>query len=209
MGVYKRQREQEEAGAGMIKKSSCVVLVVMALLVGAFIGNAVTMLYVGQRQAPTSGASAPGSATPVPGPTVDQESLTRLEQAAADNPTNADVWVNLGNFCFDNGMPERAVKAYEHALELSPMRADVWSDLGVMYRQTTRFQKAIGAFEQAARIDTQHTTSRYNMGIVYYYDLNDRDSALRVWKGLLAENPDAKTPDGRSLADMIREVESK
>ena len=203
MGIHKRQREQEAASGGMVKTSSCVALVVAALLVGAFIGNAVTMLYVGQRQ-----ASAPVATTSaVPAPVVDQESLARLEQAAADNPTNVDVWINLGNFCFDNSMPERAVQAYEHALELSPMRADVWSDLGVMYRQTTRFHKAIDAFEQAARIDTEHTTSRYNMGIVYYYDLNDRDSALRVWKGLLAENPDAKTPDGRPLADLIRSIE--
>ncbi|MDD3312577.1 tetratricopeptide repeat protein [Pseudodesulfovibrio sp.] len=202
MGNDQPRRGQEEAGGGLVKRSTCIILVVMALLVGAFVGNTVTMLYVGQRQgaapAPTA-ASAPAGG--------DVATLSRLEQETAAHPTDANAWVDLGNYCFDNGLFEKAVAAYEHALELSPMRADVWSDLGVMYRRTSRFNKAIEAFGQAAKIDPAHTTSRYNMGVVYYFDLNDKANALKIWKGLLADDPQARTPDGRPLADLIRETE--
>jgi len=204
MGNDQRQPASAEAGGSLVKRSTCIILVVMALLVGAFVGNTVTMLYMGQRQ---GGAPAQASAT-APAPSGgDAATLARLEQETAAHPTDANAWVDLGNYCFDNGLAEKAVVAYEHALELSPMRADVWSDLGVMYRRTSRFNKAIEAFGQAAKIDPAHTTSRYNMGVVYYFDLNDKANALKIWKGLLADDPQARTPDGRPLADLIGEAE--
>ena len=206
MGIHKRQREAEEASCGYIKKSSCIFLVLGALCVGIFMGNTITMLYMGQR----GGAETSAMAVPPADPSavvVDQTTLARLEQAAATDATNEKAWIDLGNFCFDNGLPKKAIQAYERVLELSPMHGDVWSDLGVMYRQDGQYQKAIDAFDQAARVDPKHVTSRYNMGIVYYYDLNDRSSALKVWKGLVAENPDVKTPAGRPLMELIREVE--
>ncbi|WP_419787845.1 tetratricopeptide repeat protein [Pseudodesulfovibrio sp.] len=201
------QRGEAEPSGGLVKKSTCIILVVMALLVGAFIGNTVTMLYIGQREdeqpIPAVSSAAPETSG------GNAATLARLEQKTAANPVDADAWVELGNYCFDNGLSEKAAVAYEHALELSPMRANVWSDLGVMYRRTSQFHKAIDAFGQAAKIDPVHTTSRYNMGVVYYFDLNDKSNALKVWKSLLADEPQARTPDGRPLADLISEVEKK
>ena len=207
MGIHKRQREAEEATRGYIKKSSCIFLVLAALCVGIFVGNTFTMLFMGQRG---GGAETAAMAVPPADPSavvVDRTALARLEQAAAADSTNEKGWIELGNFCFDNGLPKKAIQAYERALELSPMHGDVWSDLGVMYRQDGRYREAIDAFGQAARVDPEHVTSRYNMGIVYYYDLNDKAGALKVWKALVAENPDVKTPAGRPLTELIREVE--
>ena len=196
MGIHKRQREAEEANRGYIKKSSCIFLVLAALCIGIFVGNTVTMLTMGQR----GGGETTSMAVPPADPSavvVDKTALARLEQAAAADSTNENGWIELGNFCFDKGLPKKAIQAYERALELSPMHGDVWSDLGVMYRQDGQFKKAIDAFDQAAKVDPEHVTSRYNMGIVYYYDLNDKANALKVWKALVAENPDVKTPSGQ------------
>lgn len=206
MGIHKRQREAEEATRGYIKKSSCLFLVLAALCVGIFVGNAITMVYMG-RGVGTGGnemAVAPADPSAV---VVDRTALAGLEQAAAANPSDEKGWIELGNFCFDNGLPKKAIQAYERALELSPMHGDVWSDLGVMYRHDGQYQKAIDAFDQASRVDPEHVTSRYNMGIVYYYDLNDKAGALKVWKALVAENPNVKTPSGQLLTDLIRQVE--
>ena len=205
MGIHKRQREAEEATRGYIKKSSCIFLVLGALLVGLFVGNTITVLYMGQRGGETSAMAVPPADPSAV--VVDQAALARLEQAAAADSTNEKGWIELGNFCFDNGLPKKAIRAYEHALELSPMHGDVWSDLGVMYRQDGQYQKAIDAFGQAAKVDPKHVTSRYNMGIVYYYDLTDKANALKIWKGLVAENPDVKTPSGQPLVELIRQVE--
>lgn len=208
MGVHKRERELEELKEHYIKKSSAILLVLLALVVGAFIGNTVTMLYIGQQQERVGATAQPASA---PSGVQDHEpnpaALARLEKAAQADPTNAAKWVELGNFCFDHNLSEQAVTAYERALALKPMLVDVWSDLGVMYRRTKRFEKAVEAFSHAAALDKSHLTSRYNMGVVYLHDLNDRQSALKVWKDILAMNPDAKSPSGQSLAAMVRDLE--
>jgi len=206
MGVHKKNREMEDLKANYMKKSSAIFLAVVALLVGVFIGNTVTSLYMGQQQARTGGAvpqqqnsDEPHQANPV--------ALANLEKAAQDDPTNADKWIELGNFCFDHDLSAQAVTAYERALELAPMKVNVWSDLGVMYRRTKQYEKAVDAFGSAAALDPKHLTSRFNMGIVYMYDLNDQASAVKVWKGVLAIDPNAKTPSGESLATMLKDLE--
>ena len=208
MGVHKKEREIEEIKEHYIKKSSAILLVFLALAVGAFIGNTITMLYVGQQQ---QRAGVVTQSAPVPSGVQDHEAdpvaLANLEKAAQDDPTNAAKWVELGNFCFDHDLNGQAVTAYERAVALKPMQVDVWSDLGVMYRRTKRFDKAVEAFGHAAALDKTHMTSRYNMGIVYLHDLNDKPSALKAWKGILAMDPEAKSPSGQSLAAMVKDLE--
>lgn len=207
MGVHKKQREMEEVKEQYVKKTSCYLLVVMALFVGAFIGNTITMLYMGNQSVPTAQQGAPAPQQQAEQHQADPQALADLEAAAAANPTNVEGWIKLGNFCFDHNLPGKAATAYERALELKPMNVGVWSDLGVMYRRTNRFNEAIGAFKQAAAQDPKHTVSRFNMGVVYLYDLNDKASALKIWKEVLAIDPNAKSPGGDSLADVIKGME--
>jgi len=206
MGVHKREREMEELKGDYIKKSSCIMFVVMALLLGSFIGNTITMLYVGQQgqRGPVASAPSQGEAAPH---TADPAALAKLEGEAAANPTNAGGWIKLGNFCFDHDLPQKAVIAYERALELSPMKIGVWSDLGVMYRRTAQYQKAIDAFGQAAALDPKHVTSRFNMGIVYLHDLNDKVNAVKIWKQVLEIDPNAATPTGQKVSSLISDLE--
>lgn len=213
MGVHKREREAEEARQQYVRKSSCVLLVVVALLAGAFLGNALTMIYVeqrGGRQAATSGApaqSAPQAASQAAPHAADPATLAKLEAATAAAPTDADAWVALGNYCFDHDLPAKAAAAYERAVELAPMRPGVWSDLGVMYRRMKQFDKAIDAFEHAANLDTAHVTARFNMGVVYLHDLGDRENALKAWKAVLAIDPAATTPSGQPVAGLVSQLE--
>ena len=206
MGVHKRGREMDDLKEHYIKKSSCILFVLMALLVGAFIGNTATMLYLGQ-QGQSSSRSVASSGPAVDAPhTADPAALARLESEAAASPTNAEGWITLGNFCFDHDLAVQAVNAYERALELSPMKINVWSDLGVMYRRTKQFKRAIYAFGQAADLDPKHVTSRFNMGIVYLHDLNDKVGAMKVWKQVLAIDPDAVTPTGQKVSELVNEL---
>ena len=210
MGVHKRQREMEEVQGQFVKKSSCIFLVLIALLMGAFIGNTITMVYIGQQgtsQNRQASVGTPSAQQPEPH-VADPNALAALEAETATNPTSAEAWVKLGNFCFDHDLSDKAVIAYEHALELSPMKIGVWSDLGVMYRRTKQFDKAIFAFEQAAALDPNHVVSRFNMGIVYLHDLNDKVGALKIWKEILVLDPEAKSPNGQPLSQMVRDLEN-
>jgi len=207
MGVHKKQRKMEEVKKSYIKRSSCSLFVVLALFAGIFIGNTATMLYLGQGKAlPSTGAPVASTQQAKPH-TADPQALAKLEGQANANPTNAEAWIKLGNFCFDHDLPQQAVSAYEKALELKPMNIGVWSDLGVMYRRTKQFEKAVNAFSQAVALDPAHVVSRFNMGIVYLHDLNDKANALKAWKKVLEIDKFAKTPNGKPIADLVAELE--
>jgi len=203
MGVHQRQREADEIKEHYIKKSSCILFVVMALLVGAFIGNTITMLYVGNKGNVQTASMQQQAAPQQADHTADMNVLASLEDAAASNPTDSNAWIKLGNYCFDHDLPGKAVTAYERALELKPMNVGVWSDLGVMYRRTKQFQKAVDAFSQAGALDKKHIVSRFNMGIVYLHDLNDKANARKAWESVLAIDPNAKTPGGQPVAELV------
>ena len=209
MGIHQKQREIEELKEHYIKKTSCIMFVIMALLVGSFIGNTITMLYLGNSGGQQQVASSPAPQQQSQQHTADPVALANLERTAAENPTSFDAWVALGNFCFDHDLPTKAVVAYERAVELSPMKPNVWSDLGVMYRRTKQFSKAIDAFDHAAQLDKEHVTARFNMGIVYLHDLNDKANALKAWKQVVAMKPDAKTPNGKLVSVLVKEIEGK
>jgi cytochrome c-type biogenesis protein CcmH/NrfG len=206
MGVHKRDREIEDLKENYIKKSSCIMFVLLALLAGAFVGNTITMLYLGQQGQGVSSAVSQSGPVDVPH-VANPVALAQLEEEAAANPTNAEGWIKLGNFCFDHELFQKAVNAYERSLELSPMNINVWSDLGVMYRRTKQFDKAVNAFEQAADLDPKHITSRFNMGIVYLHDLNDKVGALKAWKQVLVINPNAVTPTGQKVSELVNELD--
>lgn len=203
MGIHKRQREADEVKEHYVKKSSCILFVVMALLVGAFVGNTITMLYVGNKGSVQTANVQQQVASQQSAPTADMSTLASLEGAAASNPTDSNAWIKLGNYCFDHDLPAKAVTAYERALELKPMNVGVWSDLGVMYRRTKQFQKAVDAFAHAGALDKKHVVSRFNMGIVYLHDLNDRVNAKKAWESVLAIDPNAKTPGGQPVAELV------
>ena len=131
-----------------------------------------------------------------------------LEAETAKHPDNLQAWIQLGNLYFDNGFYEKAVIAYEKAVELDPRNPDVLTDIGVVYRRTSRPHKAVQFFDRAIAVDPSHETSRFNKGIVLMHDLQDRDGALKAWEALLAINPVFVAPNGQSLDAILRHYSS-
>jgi len=204
MGTHKKERESERFAKQHVRKSTCAMLMISALIIGAFVGNVVSSLMYQQKQATMSRPMGqPGSTASV------DSKQSKLEAAVAANPEDPHAWSDLGHYYFDHNMPERAVAAYEKSLSIAPNHPGIWSDLGVMYRRTGQFKKALDAFEHAAALDPKHITARFNKGIVLLYDLKKKDEALTAWRSILNIDPDAKAPDGRPMTEVIREVETK
>jgi cytochrome c-type biogenesis protein CcmH/NrfG len=132
--------------------------------------------------------------------------LLKLRQAVADNPQDAGAWVLLGNFYFDIDEYENAIQAYRKHLDLRPDNADVWTDLGIMYRRRGQPGEAIRAFDKAAEVAPRHLQSRFNKGVVLMYDLKDQPAAFKAWEELLKIDPSFQTPQGRPLADLVRQL---
>ena len=134
------------------------------------------------------------------------QALINLEAEVTANPTNFQAWTRLGNLYFDTNQPQKAIEAYNKSLELHTGDANILTDLGVMYRRTQQPDKAIASFDRAIAADPTHQQSRFNKGIVLFYDKGDKEGALAAWEELLKIDPQAKTGNGESIRDFINSV---
>ncbi|MDL2285437.1 tetratricopeptide repeat protein [Desulfovibrio sp. OttesenSCG-928-F07] len=193
------------SSGNMVKKQTLYIAVVIAFCFGLYGGHLATT--ISQDSAGSSGVTKQVVTPGVVNPDNDPE-LQRLKKAVSDNPQSANAWSNLGHWYFDNDMPEDAVKAYESSLLIKPNDANVITDLGVMYRNLHNHEKALELFRRASRVDPKHLQSRFNEGVVLMYDFEREDEAMQVWAAIVKLDPSYKTPNGKKLADWVKEYES-
>jgi cytochrome c-type biogenesis protein CcmH/NrfG len=179
-----------------VKRQTLTTSVVVALMVGFFLG-VVFGVYKSSGSLPsTAGAPAPQA-----------DSRDRMLQAMTDrveaDPGDVEAWVQIGNIHFDSGRPNESIEAYEKALSIQPGNAMVLTDLGIMYRQAGKPKEAIRHFEMAIEADPKLENPHYNKGVVLLHDLNDRQAAIEAWEGLLAVNPLAMAPNGQSVDELV------
>lgn len=153
---------------------------------------------------PHPGAGATAAAGLPPGLAA---RLTELEAAVRKDPSSAANWTELGNLFFDAGSVHEAIGAYERSLAIAPGNADVLTDLGIMYRENDAPEKAVECFRKALAADPRHENALFNAGVVLYTDLGRKNEAVAVWRRLLALNPQARAPDGRTVLEMVRRLE--
>jgi len=193
---------------GMVSKSSLCLVAVLCLLLGAYLGT----LLPAVRGAKNDGASSQQSPQQqAPAQTAEQRTeadgrIRELEEAVKNNPQNLHAWIQLGNRYFDGHKPRDAIRAYERALAIKGDNPDVLTDMGIMYRQLGEFEQAAKHFTQAGKINPLHEQSRFNLGVVLFFDLNRKSEARRVWRALVGINPEARTPDGALVRTMLDEL---
>ncbi|WP_243311364.1 tetratricopeptide repeat protein [Fundidesulfovibrio agrisoli] len=219
--------------AGMVRKQSAVLLCAIMLLAGVFMGWQGAVIVFNQETVAGRGAGQEHGQQPqagmppqgMPPQGMPQGGMNAmmgggqnpmmtnlmaqaktLEDKAAKTPNDVKVWVDLGNLYFDADLPERSVAAYEKALALDAGQPDVWTDMGVMLRAIKKPQEALKAFQKAVSLQNNHEIARMNIGVVKLYDLGDKAGAAEAWNQLVAINPGAKMPDGRKVADAVKDL---
>ncbi|MBQ7738772.1 MAG: tetratricopeptide repeat protein [Desulfovibrionaceae bacterium] len=206
-----RSEAQAQSHPGYLKKEIAFGGMALCLVVGLILGSLLPAMLNDQnnvRALPktTTQSAPPASIQPN---TVDDRRIAELEMACAKDPKNQKAWVRLADGYFDARKADLAIKAYETALTLGPANPDILTDLGTMYRAQKNFSKARQLFQQAQALDPKHLQSRLNEGVVLYFDLNQKDQALAIWKNALALNPAITMPDGTPLAEIIKELDGK
>lgn len=219
--LEKNQPERKDESRPETRKKSpasvsplvCAAAMVFCLALGFYLGTL----------APTRNEPAAPPVPPeVPAPTAEiaptppesdsglspdlRQRLANLRETAERNPGNAQVWTELGNLYFDTRDHDGAIAAYEKSLSIEPDNPDVLTDLGIMYRDTEQFAKAVKCFRRASAIDPGHVNSLYNEGIVLSSDLHNAPEAARAWEKLLRINPDARSPDGVPVSEMLKKL---
>ena len=197
--------------AHYVRKETFWLGTLLALAVGFFGGVMFTIFKSDSGVIP--GPAPTQTQAQVPQNRIDQPDRVRmiaaLESETAKNPLNLEAWIQLGNEYFDTDQHEKAIQAYQKALELNPADANVWTDLGIMYRRNGNPQKALECFDKAIAADPKHEPARLNKGIVLLHDLKDFDGAIKAWEDLLAVNPIAMAPTGRSVDEMVQQMKKQ
>lgn len=229
-----RRPDAARAPVRGVRLSTCIAGMVLTLVLGLYLGTLLPGVLqdmqgqAGKRHetavAPQQGMGAPAAdssregeterphpgtgAAASPGLPPDLAArLAELEAAVRRDPSSAVHWTELGNLFFDAGRVREAIDAYERSLAISPDDADVLTDLGIMYRENDAPEKAVDCFRKALAADPRHQNALFNAGVVLYTDLGRKDEAVAAWRKLLALNPQARAPDGRTVAEMVRRLE--
>ena len=188
-----RNKGKEEISKSYIRTELTIVIAIICILAGFFIGKF------------SGGGSTQNRAIPLQ--PQSQESgtdwISDLEQQTKQNLNSAVAWTNLGNAYFDTDRYPEAIKAYEKSLGIAPGNPNVLTDLGIMYRRVDQPNKAIELFDQAMNADPAHEMSIFNKGIVLYYDLENIEGAKETWMKLVELNPGFTTPNGQLLSEFI------
>mgnify|MGYP006292517129 CR=1 FL=1 len=184
-------------------KKETIVFAVVALIIGVLGGVIYSNWQRDTAQPGAAGAPTPPSAAGVPVVNYQQQ-ITTLEGIVARDPENRNAWVQLGNNYFGSDQPIKAIEAYDKALELGPDDPNVLTDQGTMFRRVGWYDRAVSNFQRAAELDPNHAQSRYNMGVVYRYDLQDFPKAIAAWESFLALNPGGNVEQIRTEVDFMK-----
>ena len=194
---------------GYVKKETTLLIALLTLAIGFFVGVMFGIYRTGPVASVPQGQGMPPGASTSPQVSAEMSSkIAALEKQAAENPTDAETWTQLGNNYFDSNQFAKAIDAYNRSLELNPKNANVWTDLGVMYRRSGKPQEALKAFDQAISINPKHEVSRFNKGVVLLHDLEDTAGAIEAWEGLIEVNPLAMSPTGTSVDQMVQQMKA-
>ena len=199
---------KQVAAGKFVNRTTCILAVVLALLIGIVVGRYLFPHDSGQaareQKRPLAGQSQIAGAV-TPNKQV-LDSILQHEKDVSIDPTNVEAWEHLGNLYYDVGEAAKAVNAYNKALELKPGNPSVLVDCGVMYRELKEYDKSLEYFKKALAINPKHEQALFNSGVVLFFDLKRKEEALDVWRNLLKVNPDAKTPTGEPVSKLIQDL---
>lgn len=88
------------------------------------------------------------------------------------------------------GKTGEAITTLEDVVRSAPGYALAWNDLGVLTCQSGNVERSQTAHEEAVRLEPANTVFRKNLANLYYAALGRTDDAIRIFAGILSEQPD-------------------
>jgi len=189
-------------------KKDIVPVAVGALILGFVLGIAFPKLFPDKMQqvAHTPGDGGDQSQPP-PAEITDEQvdhALMQYEKMLEKDPKNKDIYISMGNLCYDAKRYQQAIDYYEKGLELDPNQTDARVDMATMYRKLGQPEKAVQALQEAISRDPSHPIARLNLGIILKFDLNDYLLATKALQGFLKVAPN--NPQAKLAKKLIEEM---
>jgi len=97
-----------------------------------------------------------------------QAKITRLEKQVAADPGNYRLQYQLGNAYYDGGLSDKALNAYQKAVDLNPKYIEALVNLGIVQGDIGDHDSAIKSFQKALSLNPDDCMARSNLGNAYY-----------------------------------------
>jgi len=131
-----------------------------------------------------------------------QHQIAHISDILAQDSSNFDAWVALGNLYFDIDDAAGAIAHYTAALALQPDNLNVKTDLATMERAAGHPERAISLLNEVVVADSTAKQAWFNLGVIYSFDLNDSRNAIAAWKRFIQLNPQSEHSE-----PVLREIE--
>jgi tetratricopeptide (TPR) repeat protein len=105
-----------------------------------------------------------------------------LEGLADSHKDSGEILNALGVAYKKQGMTDKAVETYRHAIELKDSNVEAHYNLGILYREQGDFKKAEEEYKHAVFLDPNFAQAHYNLGILYDLYLNQPEDALKQYE---------------------------
>lgn len=207
------ETKPKPGGSGPPSSSSNNLFVLLAVL--SFVALVTVFLVRKNLEPPATDQSADQSQQSMPQSQTEAQQampdmmhqVEHIKEILAQDSTNYDAWVALGNIYFDANKPTEAIEYYEQALAIRPGDVNVQTDLATMEREAGDPQKAITILQQVLKQDSTFAQAWFNMGVIYSLDLKDNKNAVAAWKKFVATSPDS--PHIEAVQKEIDRLESE
>jgi cytochrome c-type biogenesis protein CcmH/NrfG len=182
-----------------VTKQTLFISIAVSLLIGFLSG-----IIFSDKQAPSTNQNSTQQQV------VDNsQAIAALEFETAKNPDNGEAWTRLGHAYFDSDQFAKAIMAYNKSLEIIPGDTNVMTDMGVMYRRNGQPSIALETFDKVLLLNPNHEQSLFNKGVVLFYDIKNYEEAINTWKKLVQVNPNATTPSGSPITELIDQLQNQ
>lgn len=132
--------------------------------------------------------------------------ITRLREALELDPSDPDLWFNLGNALSRTERFEEAEDAYRRSLALDPRAASTHVNLGVMLLRRLDVAEARRHLEAAFRLDPTLPTPHLHLARIHAASYR-YDDALRHYRDYAELSPDAN--EAARIQEVIGDLQAR
>jgi predicted Zn-dependent protease len=116
------------------------------------------------------------------------EALGKYRATLADDPTNLEANIGVGNLMFDSNKWDQAIEHYTAALDKDPTNADVRVDRAIAYHTIGQNDKALVEMKRVTKEKPNHKNAWLNLGVVAGA-LGDKKTNVDAWENYLRLEP--------------------
>lgn len=121
-----------------------------------------------------------------------QEAEATFRRASELDPTNPDIYANLGVTLYTLQRLDEAIASFQSALRLAPNDASIHYLLGAALLQANRLDEAEQSFRRANQIDPRLGEPYFGLGVLYRLR-GQREQAIAAFEKFLEIGP---SPNG-------------